>query len=594
MEIKKLHHILTAFLFCQGLDNTIAFFVSPGLRHCRKQLSRPWTASGTAVQIESITSGSRLAASENLSFSSSEESSATEEDLVRWEKMYEGGSSSRAEGEIETAWALQCMASEVRVVSFDLDNTLWKTYGCINRANDELAEYLSTHKIEQPRRVENVMGDLFKANPISYCPLLEEDEEPKGPTLLTKLRTDALAFVLTEYNGYTAEEAKEFAASAFEVWTTARHEAIPENLADNVLDSLERISTIKSAQEEPVLIGAITDGNSDPRRVEELKKYFDFVVNAESVGVSKPDKRIYQEAVNYVRSLTGFKELPWVEEDGQFEAGPFWVHIGDDFVKDIVAGKGMNMRTIWAQELVKDKLSKAKRQESEGDKNKERDVKDFVKEVANQQVVKMPIGADSYLVDTFQDEFVDATVDTFGGLVDVLLNWNEEGISLPRTVQELQSSRASSKMEEGSSSTTQEQASQPDEFLSVVMPSPPASSGESGDVMSRAFRIEREEFSTDVLAPLQSRETSTMQDIMGLAQLDKGSGVFAFSEDEVKDLRVGKKTLQISIRGTDLHFSREVFVRMSVADVLSLTSENPLRISLAMKSAADKPSFDLF
>jgi FMN phosphatase YigB (HAD superfamily) len=32
--------------------------------------------------------------------------------------------------------------------------------------------------------------------------------------------------------------------------------------------------------------------------------------------------------------------------------GPWWVHIGDDFFKDIVAAKESQMRTVWARELI--------------------------------------------------------------------------------------------------------------------------------------------------------------------------------------------------------------------------------------------------
>ena len=122
------------------------------------------------------------------------------------------------------------------------------------------------------------------------------------------------------------------------MWTTARHDAIPHNLASNVIECLESLSQLKTSEGNPVLIGAITDGNSDPRRVGILEKYFDFCVNAEEVGVSKPDKRVYLEAVRQAQSKGLVNDLIDVTEDNA-EVGPYWVHIGDDFVKDIVAAK---------------------------------------------------------------------------------------------------------------------------------------------------------------------------------------------------------------------------------------------------------------
>ena len=88
-------------------------------------------------------------------------SNVPDEDLLRWERMYEGKNKSTKTSETDIASMAQ---SEVRVVSFDLDNTLWNTTATISAANDALASFLDKHEILQPKRVELVMGDLFKAS----------------------------------------------------------------------------------------------------------------------------------------------------------------------------------------------------------------------------------------------------------------------------------------------------------------------------------------------------------------------------------------------------------------------------------------------
>jgi ABC-type branched-subunit amino acid transport system ATPase component len=98
----------------------------------------------------------------------------------------------------------------------------------------------------------------------------------------------------------------------------------------------------------------------------------------------------------------------------------------------------------------------------------------------------------------------------------------------------------------------------------------------------------------DIPAPKLERETRTMKEVMTLAQLDKSSGVFSFPEEDVEALRKGKLVLMVKIGATDLQFSREIFVKMTVQEVLSLTDINPVTLTLYMKKAADSPSFDLF
>lgn len=58
--------------------------------------------------------------------------------------------------------------SEVRVISFDLDNTLWKTGKVISHANDVLSQYLTAKGVNVPVRTEIVMGELFKKGPARY------------------------------------------------------------------------------------------------------------------------------------------------------------------------------------------------------------------------------------------------------------------------------------------------------------------------------------------------------------------------------------------------------------------------------------------
>ena len=554
---------------------------------------------------------------------------ASPEDLARWEQVYYEGSAGNYESSMASAISSEYTTqSEIRVVTFDLDNTIWRTDACIDAANNALAEHLDADNIQYPTRVETIMGDLFKSDKSKYCPL--DHENAKAPVLLTQLRTDAIRKILEEHNSYSADDAKAYAESTFQVWTKARHDAISQNLATQVVSCLEKVSSIRTSLGHPVLVGAITDGNSDPRRVEELRDYFDFCVNAEDIGVGKPDKRVYMEAIKQVVSHPFFQDLEIdnVENEEVLEnsVGPYWVHIGDDFVKDIVAAKSLRMRSIWATEFVRDKLQKQQVATSMEEGGK-RDVKDLVKEIADKKVVEMTIGASNYLADSFTREFVDAVAEEFHHLGDILWSWHQEGTASivkqnqrdknklskfseeePELAAALQDAEKISRKISSEKSDTNKsaRADQEDKFISLVNPDQyttakadlddtTSSDGrEKTFILPRTFRLLREDCSMDVPAPLLDRQTRTMKDVMSFAQMDKSSGVFAFPANDVEALREGKLVLMVGISGTDLQFSREIFVGMTVQEVLSLTDENPIALSLYMKKAADSPSFDLF
>jgi len=210
-----------------------------------------------------------------------------------------------------------------------------------------------------------------------------------------------------------------------------------------VVSKLRERSTIEnnSSQQAQLLIGAITDGNSDPRNIPQLAPYFDFCVNAEQVGVSKPDKRVYlQAAIEHVFSASGKLQdmgLSTIATHEQAEnaIGPWWIHIGDDFTKDIVAAKNLNMRTVWARELILDKIRPKPSQDDVASQNTdsdqpklspEKELIEFQKKINSKTVVKMAVGAEDYLSTSIEREFAGAIIDCFDELPSVLQQWHDQ------------------------------------------------------------------------------------------------------------------------------------------------------------------------
>ncbi|OEU20927.1 hypothetical protein FRACYDRAFT_179801, partial [Fragilariopsis cylindrus CCMP1102] len=340
------------------------------------------------------------------------------------------------------------IGSHVRVVTFDLDNTLWKTSETISAANDALAIYLSKsddgdgNPIKVPERIEKIMGELFRADRRKYCPLVKQ--RCKSPVLLTQLRTDTICYVLETENGFSTERALSFAERAFDEWTQARHGAILDHLAPRVVETLDKIRTTISYNNIPVLMGAVTDGNSDPSRIEALAPYFDFCVNAESVGVSKPDSRVYLEAIRRAVKVSqsknnnknGYFNIDDIDDETlEGIIGPYWIHIGDDFLKDIVAAKEMKMRTIFAVGLVRDKLLDNTNTEKDDSNKKDAkmDMAEFLQkvssQVSSQNVLTLEIGASDYLAKSLHGEFVDAVAHEFFDISTILEDWHAEAIT---------------------------------------------------------------------------------------------------------------------------------------------------------------------
>lgn len=612
-----------------------------------------------------------LSATTNLNLAEKEEEEEdNDEALDRWTTLYNQGTIERQRQTSRMDVSLEdrvkdndAIGTPVRVVTFDLDNTLWKTSETISAANDALAIYLSKiydadgNIIKVPKRIEKVMGDLFQADRRKYCPLngrgtakttaskskhnssknnnegngndndndeIEDKDHIKlyckSPVFLTQLRIDAICYVMETENGFSREEAMSVAETAFDEWTRARHDAILDHLAPRVVETLKKIRTTISYNNFPVLIGAITDGNSDPSRIEVLAPYFDFCVNAESVGISKPDRRVYLEAVRRAVKFSQsnvpsqphmFSDLlpssstnKYDENDsnnnyGHFNIddiddetleemiGPYWCHIGDDFLKDMVAGKAMSMRTIFAVGLVQEKLLLDNKDTDNNlntkNENQKMDMAKFLEKVSSQNIVTLEIGADDYLANSLHGEFVDAVAHDFEEISTILQGWHTKAIKS----RECQSS-ALEVTEPYSNSDIAELSMTP------LVTKNPEMEGEMQILLPRVFRIIREDCSIDIPAPVRNQEERTMKDVMGLAQQEKSSGVFAFDPDDVTSLKQEKLILMIQVGDTDLRFTREIFSRMCVQEVLSLTDENPVKLTLYMTEASEQPSFNLF
>ena len=201
----------------------------------------------------------------------------------------------------------------IRVIAFDLDDTLWEVVPVIKRAELLLANWLE----------KQVPGYSYETSNLKSIreSLLNED-----PTLSYRLTAFRQRLIETSLLSCLDEEnAATHAEGAMEIFLTARNEV---EFFEGALSTLRNIA--KSFQ-----LGAITNGNADIYRLG-LDDCFSFAFSAEQVGAPKPAPDLFHRALAY----TGC-------EPSQM------IYVGDDPIKDVDAANDVGLHTIWMRAMTK-------------------------------------------------------------------------------------------------------------------------------------------------------------------------------------------------------------------------------------------------
>jgi putative hydrolase of the HAD superfamily len=198
----------------------------------------------------------------------------------------------------------------IRVITFDLDNTLWDVEPALLRAEEKQQNWLMAHR---PGSVESMSHEAlfeFKKSVWKRHPNLAHN--------VTEMRIQTL-FELQTQAGYAETEAREGAKQAFQEFLQERHKVELYEEALGVLEKLARDYTL----------GALTNGNADIYKTD-AAEYFDFAFLAEEVGASKPQPDMFHAALEYAG----------VSPEQV-------VHVGDDPDHDIRGAREVGMHTVW-------------------------------------------------------------------------------------------------------------------------------------------------------------------------------------------------------------------------------------------------------
>lgn len=198
----------------------------------------------------------------------------------------------------------------IRLVTFDLDNTLWETDNTIRRAESEMRDVFSRRVPDFSERFDFHATQALREQVIADTPEIAHD--------VSRLRTEVL-FRAARDCGCSEDDARAYAEEAFDVFLHARHRV---SYLDGALDLL---TTLKPRY----ILVSLTNGNADFMRLG-LDRYFLFGFTAADVGAMKPHRAMFEAAL----------ERSGVTADDA-------VHVGDQPIDDVQGAKDVGMHTIW-------------------------------------------------------------------------------------------------------------------------------------------------------------------------------------------------------------------------------------------------------
>ncbi|MCB1734769.1 MAG: HAD family hydrolase [Gammaproteobacteria bacterium] len=194
----------------------------------------------------------------------------------------------------------------IKVITFDLDDTLWSVWPVIAAAEQRLHNWLQARypritDAHSPESLRMLCRDIAR-------------ERPEIAHDKTTLRLSALRRVADQH-GYSPD----LAEPAFDVFYAARNDV---EFYPDVLPALRDLAT-------EYTLGALSNGNADVNRCG-LGDLFSFHFHAIGVGREKPDPAMFEAAL--IRTSVQPHEI---------------VHVGDDPHHDVEGALNAGFHAIW-------------------------------------------------------------------------------------------------------------------------------------------------------------------------------------------------------------------------------------------------------
>lgn len=195
---------------------------------------------------------------------------------------------------------------EIRTITVDLDDTLWEIYPVIRRAEQRLRDWLEQHypRITEMFALEDIAE--VRARVLAMHADMAHDLTFVRRTLLMEMATAA------GYRNFLVDD-------AFAVFEEAR----------NDVEVFPEVRPALRALRERYTLIAVTNGNANLHKIG-IADLFDDHVNAAAVGAAKPDRSIFDAAV----------------QAGGASAAET-LHVGDHPLYDVHGAREAGLRTVW-------------------------------------------------------------------------------------------------------------------------------------------------------------------------------------------------------------------------------------------------------
>ena len=199
----------------------------------------------------------------------------------------------------------------IRLITFDLDDTLWDVRPALEAAEGAQWSYLNA-------RYPSLS---LAATPAAQISELRRALLKEKPELMHHISLFRQSFIerLLQHHGISDDEAASAASEAFAAFLSRRHDVLLYADTQSVLTTLGRQFTL----------GALTNGNADVRKTP-IGSCFDYAWRAEEFGVSKPDPALFHKAF----------EQAGVSADQV-------IHIGDCHENDVSGAVAAGAKAIW-------------------------------------------------------------------------------------------------------------------------------------------------------------------------------------------------------------------------------------------------------
>ncbi|ARN74141.1 HAD family hydrolase [Oceanicoccus sagamiensis] len=200
--------------------------------------------------------------------------------------------------------------SPIKVITFDLDDTLWAIQPVLIKAEQQVYNWLSEHA---PK-----LTAQFSPQDFMHWRIKIYQQQPELAHQITRLRLVAVKQAMLNV-GYDEKLAQRIAEQAFDIFIQARHDITFFDTAEPMLAALHPHYSL----------GALSNGNADIFKLE-MGRFFDFAFSAEQLNASKPAPEQFLAAQSY--GNTQPQQM---------------IHIGDNHEHDIAGAIAAGWHSIW-------------------------------------------------------------------------------------------------------------------------------------------------------------------------------------------------------------------------------------------------------